>query len=766
MNSEDLKDSEQQVRRREVAGASVQAFNAIPDTRPPVNKPRLLFVEDEAVVREHLAQQLANEYEVETAADGELALKAVLRRRPDVIVTDLLMPSIDGVELVRTLRNTPSTATIPILMTSGRAPDELRLEGFELGADAFLSKPYTELELRVRLSSLVRTTRLRVDVAAAEARRRIEHEALADRAALLESISDAFYAVDREWRFTYVNQRALDYFGVTRGSVIGRVLWDVLPVGKGTRIEEEYRSVSERRRPAHFEMVSPHSSKWIEFHVYPTPEGIAVHFRDISDRKRAEAALRELTATLEQRVQAAIAERDRAWNNTQDLLLVLDTSGTLKASNPAWRTLLGWDPSEIIGRPYLDFIHPEDHERGRQALVGSTEHAIPQFDTRILAKDGTYRHIAWVAAAEENQIYASGRDVTIEKEAVEALRQATARTRTIFETSYQYQGYIDPNGVLLDSNRTSLAGIDSELSDVVGLFFWDTPWFTSTPGAASLIKADVARVLAGESVQRELTLELAVGRRAFDFSMRPVFDDNGKVIGVVPEAMDVTDRKSNAEQLSHMQKLETIGQLTGNVAHDFNNLLTPIVGALDLLHRKYNIDARAQKLTAGAIQSAERARVLVQKLLAFARKQHLEARAVSVGVLLDSFSELLRRSIGPRIHVAIHIQEGLPAAHVDPNQLELALLNLALNARDAMLEGGDLKITARTETVRDHHRLRAGEYVNLSVSDTGAGMDATTLARAVEPFYTTKPAGQGTGPRAVNGARSRSAVRWRTPLNE
>jgi PAS domain S-box-containing protein len=714
----------------------------VSETKPSARKPRVLFVEDEQIVREHLAAQLSDEYMVETAGNGELALKAVLRERPDLIITDLVMPTLGGVELVRMLRNTPSTSSIPILMISGRAPDELRLAGFEMGADAFLAKPYTERELRIRIRSLLRTTALRADVVRSEARRRVEHEALAERAALLESISDAFYAVDREWRVTYINQRALDYVGQPREAVIGRNLWKLLPVGRGTRLEEEYMRTMTSGQPADFETVSPHSRRWIEVHVYPTPQGIAVNFRDISDRKQSEAALRELTETLEQRVQAVVAERDQAWNNTQDMLAVVSKDGVFRAANPAWTTVLGWRIDEVIGHTHLEFIHPDEHREAVLAMTQATQGPLRNYETRFRCKAGTFRYISWVAAPAGEFIYASGRDVSPEKEALEALRKATARTRTIFETSYQYQGFVDANGVLLDANLTSLLDIRCDLEDVVGKHFWETPWFQSTPGVPEEVRADLERAKTGQTVQRELTLNLPIGRRTFDFSLRAALDDQGAVVGIVPEAVDITERKSNAEQLAHMQKMETIGQLTGNVAHDFNNLLTPIVGALDLLHRKYSVDERAQKFTAGALQAAERARVLVQKLLAFARKQHLEATAVDVKQLLDDLVDLLSRSIGPRIQIEIEAADALPAAHVDSNQLELALLNLALNARDAMPEGGTLKIAAHSEASPCGG---ATKYVSIAVTDTGSGMDARTLGRAIEPFYTTKPSGQGTG---------------------
>ena len=198
-------------------------------------------------------------------------------------------------------------------------------------------------------------------------------------------------------------------------------------------------------------------------------------------------------------------------------------------------------------------------------------------------------------------------------------------------------------------------------------------------------------------------------------------------------------------KLHEAQKLETLGQLTGGVAHDFNNLLTPVIGNLDLLRRRLPETDRSQRLIESSLRAASRAATLVQRLLAFARRQDLRPRSVNIGALLDGMTDLVQRSIDPSIRVSISHSPDLPPARVDPNQLELAVLNLAINARDAMPHGGELTITASAETVRQRARLGAGDYVRISVVDNGTGMDAEVLARAVEPFYSTKGLGKGTG---------------------
>jgi PAS domain S-box-containing protein len=262
-------------------------------SRSTPTKPRVLLVEDEAIVREHLARVLSDEYEVETAGNGREALTAVIRSLPALIVTDIVMPDIDGLELLRTLRSTRRTQAIPVLLISGRAIDEQRIEGFKLGADGYLSKPYAERELRTRIGSMLRSARVRNEAIRREALEQAEKKALAERAALLESITDAFYALDHKLRFTYLNRRALDHFGKPANEMLGRVLWDVIPAMRGSVFQQQYERAMDDQCAVAFEAISVVSGAWVDVRAYPTPQGLAAYFRDISARKRAEEQLRE-----------------------------------------------------------------------------------------------------------------------------------------------------------------------------------------------------------------------------------------------------------------------------------------------------------------------------------------------------------------------------------------------------------------------------------------------------------------------------------------
>ena len=208
---------------------------------------------------------------------------------------------------------------------------------------------------------------------------------------------------------------------------------------------------------------------------------------------------------------------------------------------------------------------------------------------------------------------------------------------------------------------------------------------------------------------------------------------------------EVAAREKAQEQLRQAQKMETIGQLTGGVAHDFNNLLMAVMGNLDLLRKRMPDDPRLHRLIDGALQGAERGASLTQRLLAFARQQDLRAVPVDLRALIQGMIDLLERSLGPRVALRLDVPEGLPPARVDANQLELAVLNLAINARDAMPDGGAIEIRVCEYQASGDPALKSGRYLKLSVIDTGNGMTPEILKRAIEPFFSSKPLGKGTG---------------------
>ncbi len=477
---------------------------------------------------------------------------------------------------------------------------------------------------------------------------------------------------------------------------------------------------------------------------------------DIDAQRRAQEDLERLNQTLEQRVLETAAERERAWRVSQELLAVVEEDGTFAEINAAWTALLGWAPEELLGQPFGSFTHPDDLEetQAKFASIFEAPLTVP-YEYRFRAKDGGYLWFSWTATFEHGRVYASGRNVSAERqqraelEAAEtARREADALYRAYFENTPEalFVVEIDENGDFRveEINPAHEAGVGLKIEDIRGRRIQD---ILPADVADQVLKTYRHVVETGALYQYRELFDLSGDPQHWDTSLVPVRGAEGRITRLIGASRNVTRQVVAEEALRQSQKMEAMGQLTGGVAHDFNNLLTPIVGGLDMLQRKGLGGEREQRIIAGAMQSAERAKTLVQRLLAFARRQPLQAIAVDVAKLVEGMGELVSSTTGPQIKVVVEAPNDLPPAKADPNQLEMALLNLAVNARDAMPEGGSLRISAGKERIGPDHRskLRPGHYIRLSVADTGAGMDETTLARAVEPFFSTKGIGKGTG---------------------
>ncbi|WP_337243749.1 PAS domain-containing protein [Luteimonas sp. gir] len=505
----------------------------------------------------------------------------------------------------------------------------------------------------------------------------------------------------------------------------------------------------------------PSVERYLDFVYQPVTDergviGIFVQGVDVTARALADEALREreaelrtLNSDLERQVVARARERSLTWQVTPDLLAVVDADGCMQTTNPAWGQMLGWRADELAGQPWWAFVDPDDQDVTRSVLdTLRAGKPVLRFENRWRTRAGGVRTLSWVATPEGGRFYCSARDVTDIKAAADALARSQAQLRTLFETSYQLQAMCTPDGTLTDANQTVLDAIGVEFEAIVGRPLWETSWFSTTPGMSERIRSLFNEATRGGTARAEIEVELASGRRVHDLSIRPIRDAGGRIIAVVPEAIDTTERRNAEEALRQSQKLEAMGQLTGGVAHDFNNLLTPIFTALELAGDPDARPERRARMIAVAQRSAERAATLVQRLLAFARRQPLQPVDVEVGPLVAGMAELIASSSSPRVRLVLDIAEDLAPAIADPNQLEMALLNLSVNACDAMPDGGVLTLGARNARMDADTRadgLPPGDYVVVSVADTGHGMDEATRARAVEPFFSTKGIGRGTG---------------------
>jgi PAS domain S-box-containing protein len=332
------------------------------------------------------------------------------------------------------------------------------------------------------------------------------------------------------------------------------------------------------------------------------------------------------------------------------------------------------------------------------------------------------------------------------------LRESEERFRLLLQAVTDYAIYmLDPDGRVANWNAGAQRIKGYESSEIIGTHFG--VFYTEDDRRAGLPE----QVLAAATKEGNLESEgWRVRKDGSRFWASVVIDvirgPDGSLVGFAKVTRDVTDKKRAQEELdrarealAQSQKMEAIGQLTGGVAHDFNNLLMAISGSLELLRKRVPEDPRTVRLIETAAQAVERGAALTRRMLAFARRQELKPGAVDLPELVHGMADLLQRSIGPSVRIETGFPIGLPPALVDANQLELALLNLVVNARDALPNGGEVSITGRSERSPDARSGSGSEFVVLAVSDTGQGMDADTLARAQEPFFTTKGVGKGTG---------------------
>ena len=447
---------------------------------------------------------------------------------------------------------------------------------------------------------------------------------------------------------------------------------------------------------------------------------------------------------------------------TDYAIYMLDPHGTVVSWNPGAQRLKGYTEAEILGQHFSRFYSEEDVRAGSPARtlgVAAREGRFEAEDWRV-RKDGSrfWAHVVVdpirAASGELLGFAKVTRDLTERKLAEESLRRSEQQFKLLVQGVTDYAIYmLDEQGIISSWNAGAQRIKGYSVDEVVGThfsrFYRPEDRDRGDPAKALAIAARDGRFEAeGWRVRKDGSQFWA------NVVIDPIRDAANRIIGFAKITRDVTEKRETAlalerarEALFQSQKLDAIGQLSGGIAHDFNNLLMVILSSLELLGRRIPDDERLVKLIQNATAGAKRGVALTQRMLAFARRQELHPVAVQVPDLVDGMMDLLERSLGPMIRVETTSAPDLPAVLVDPNQLELAILNLALNARDAMPEGGTLVISGGEDHAADEsgQPTVVGRRLRLSIADSGTGMDAATLARAAEPFFTTKGVGKGTG---------------------
>ncbi len=444
---------------------------------------------------------------------------------------------------------------------------------------------------------------------------------------------------------------------------------------------------------------------------------------------------------------------------TDYAIFMLDAQGRVKSWNAGARRIKGYEPEEIIGQHFSRFYTPEDLEKG-----------IPRTALETAEREGRFEAVGWRVRKDGSRFWANvvidpirgrdgkiagfakvTRDLTERKATEEELRRSEERFRLLVQSVTDYAIYmLDPQGRVSSWNAGAERFKGYSANEILGEHF--SRFYTEEDK-----QADLPRIVL-ETAEREGRFEAEGWRVRKDGSrfwanviVDPIRNGDGKLLGFAKITRDLTEKRAAEERLRQSQKMEAVGQLTGGLAHDFNNLLTGISGALEMMKTRF-AQGRTQEFDRyflAAQGAVKRASALTHRLLAFSRRQTLDPQPTNTNKLIFELEELVRRTMGPSIDVEVVGGSGVWPILVDPNQLENAILNLCINARDAMPDGGKLTIETNNkwldERAARQQDLPVGQYVSICVTDTGTGMSPDVVAKAFEPFFTTKPLGEGTG---------------------
>jgi PAS domain S-box-containing protein len=570
--------------------------------------------------------------------------------------------------------------------------------------------------------------------------------------------------VDRDLVYRFMNASLAEWLGKSRRDVIGKHMREVLGEDAFAGREPMLQAALAGERKffaATFDHpeLGPVTAQ-SDYVPWVNPEtgevdGVVMVIADVSEQRATERALRES----EERFK-------RIANSAPTMMWVTRLDRVRDFVNDAYVDFVGGPGSDRSAAERLDWrtrIHPEDVERiVAESIAGEAAREPFTLEGRYQRYDGEWR---WLRSVSQPRFGADGEligfigvatDITLAKEAELELRRqveeqtaelglSEARFRAVFDTVLEVLVLMEPDGTIVELNRKEAGWRAKNSRDAVGRKVWDAPTFELYPQHKPLIRRAVKQAASGKIFNQEVRLERdGVPTAHLDVSVQPVAGPDGAVLYLLFEARDVTELKAAQEQLRQSQKMEALGQLTGGIAHDFNNLLTVVVGGLDIITKRAE-DAKLKRYADNALAAAERGARLTGQLLAFSRVQRLEVRPTHVAPLIQNMRPLLRNVLGPGIEKHFDLDNAVMPVMADPTQLEVAVLNLAINARDAMPDGGILSFSSRRVKVRGEPDIADGDYIELTIADTGSGMPPEVAERAFEPFFTTKEVGKGTG---------------------
>ena len=451
---------------------------------------------------------------------------------------------------------------------------------------------------------------------------------------------------------------------------------------------------------------------------------------------------------------AAQEERRRVFETSQDLILVLDAKGHVVQISPSCEAILGYRPEEMIGRSGVEFIHPEHLDRSREEMRAARRGLKPKMsDTRCFHKDGREVWLSWLGTWSEpvKRYFFVGRDMTESRHAQETLGESERLARNIIETALDAFVQMDETGAISGWNSQAEKIFGWPREEVLGKNLIDLAVVGQDheelqAALGRFLRSGQGQILGRRRevlVQRRDGTQFRAELSVTAMRTRSGFLFNGFV-------RDLTDKVAAEERIRQSEKMEALGQLTGGIAHDFNNILTVITGTIEILAGAVAREPQLAAITRMIDEAAARGADLTQHLLAFARRQPLQPREIDVNLLIVDTAKLLRPTLGEHIEIESLFKDEPCTAIVDPNQLATAIINLALNSRDAMPDGGKLILETGLAYLDEAYAsmnddVRPGAYAMIAVSDTGYGIPSGILDRVFDPFFTSKGPGKGTG---------------------
>ena len=565
----------------------------------------------------------------------------------------------------------------------------------------------------------------------------------------LEDLSDGFVTLDKALVFTFLNRAGEAILGRDRATLLGKSLADAFPEVAEHPFEDKYWKALAAGQVSRFTDYYQPLSKWFEIHAHPSPDGLAVYFRDVTQQRAQENQLRLLEKAVSHLNDIVIITAGEAIDEPDGPMVVYCNDAFTRHTGYERHELLGKTPRILQGpntqRSHLDAMRKsiEAWQPHRTELINYTKSGAEIWlEIEIVpVADATGFFTHWVSVQ---------RDITARKRAEAAEKLNSARFDTIASAVNDVVWEWDIATDELWWSEALEARFGHEPSHIMqNISAWKQfihPDDRNRVGA----KLEAAIAACFDVWEDEYRFQRGNGTFAIVIDRgRVVRDASGDVIRMIGALMDVTERRELDMRLAHAQKLEALGKLTGGIAHDFNNLLTVIIGNTDILAQRLEPETDLHSLASLSFAAAERGAELTSRLLAFGRRQPLLPQPVDVGLMTKGLRPLLMRTLSESIDLNIILPSDPCIAQLDAGQLEAALLNLAINARDAMPNGGLLTVLteavwlgAEPDEVDD---MPPGHFVALSVIDTGAGMDDETVQRAFEPFFTTKDAAAGSG---------------------